>query len=143
MRKTLLPMLLVAGCVGSGAAETAPPAHFVSAAPAAKSAAGGRPASLAPGEVLELGVSPDGGATALLETPSGRERFIIIIASTRFDAERTPVSYAFELGAASEPSSSSAVSGCSLDASRWASVPVGNDAPPSGEGPTLGATRSI
>lgn len=143
VRKLFLPLLLTASCVGGGASPSAPPTQLVSAAPAAKTAAPSRPLSLAPGEVVELGVHADGSVAAALETPSGSERFILIIASTRLDAERTPVPYGIELGVDAELSPSTSVGGCSLDASRWASVPVGSEAPPSGEAPTFGATRSI
>ena len=94
--------------------------------------------SLAPGEVVELAIRADGSAAAALATPGGDERFILVIASTRFDAERTSVPYALELGAHGEPSSSNSVAGCSLDASSWASAPVSLDAPPTGEGPAQG-----
>lgn len=120
------------------------PTQLASAAPAAKlpepSAA---PLSLAPGEVVELGVRADGSVAAAFDTPSGDERFVLVIASTRFDAERTPVPYALELGAHGEASTSHGVTGCSLDATSWASSPVSVDEPPTGEGPALGTKRHL
>jgi len=144
VRRAIIPLLLLASCAGPSAAPSTTPAQLASAAPAAKAPeSSSQPLSLAPGEVVELGVRADGSAAAALETPSGDERFILVIASTRFDAERTPVPYALELGAHGEPSTSSSVAGCSLDASSWASSPVSLDAPPAGEGPALGTKRLL
>jgi hypothetical protein len=143
VRRAILPILLLASCAGPAAPSTTA-AQLASAAPAAKAPeASSQPLSLAPGEVVELGVRADGSAAAALQTPSGNERFILVIASTRFDAERTPVTYALELGAHAEPSISTGVAGCSLDASSWAYSPVSVDAPPTGEGPALGTKRFL
>jgi hypothetical protein len=144
VRKVIVSIVLLASCAGPTAAPPSLPAQLASAAPAAKTPdVHAEPLSLAPGEVIELEVRADGSAAAALATPSGDERFILVIASTRFDAERTPVTYALELGAHGEASSSSSVAGCSLDASRWASSPIAADAPPAGEGPALGAKRFL
>src|SRR5262245_27418422 len=124
VRRAIVPIVVLASCAGP-AAPSATPAQLASAAPAAKvPEVSSQPLSLAPGEVIEIGVRADGSAAVALDTPSGSERFILVIASTRIDAERTPVTYALELGAHAEPSTSSSVVGCSLDASSWASSPV-------------------
>lgn len=144
VRRLIFPMLLTASCAAPAAAPSATPAHFVSAAPAAKGIpVASRPLTLAAGEVVELGVRADGSAAAALETPTGNERFILIIASARLDAQRTPLTYALELGVQAEPSTSSSLTGCSLDASRWASSPLSSEAAPVGEGPALGTKRSL
>jgi hypothetical protein len=106
-------------------------------------AAATAPLALQPGSVVELSVSADGRAGARLATPSGSERFLIILASTRLDASAPPVSYTVSLSAAEPVSRSERVDGCALSQQRFASTALPTDPPPRGTPPRPGASRSL
>ncbi|MEY4545212.1 MAG: hypothetical protein RL685_1407 [Pseudomonadota bacterium] len=115
-----------------------------------------QPLQLEAGQVAELQVAGDGSVSGQLATPSGRERFVLILASTRFDAHSTPLPYTLALRGtqpagtqpASTPESSSAnplLTGCSLSSERFTSSALASDPPPvaSGTVPVEGATRTL
>ncbi|MEY2932321.1 MAG: hypothetical protein RL033_3070, partial [Pseudomonadota bacterium] len=120
-----------------------------------------QPLQLEAGQVAELQVASDGSVSGQLVTPTGSERFVLILASTRFDAPSTPLPYTLALRStppastppASTPPATTAVSssasplltGCSLSSARFSSSPLVSDPPPvaSGTVPVEGATRTL
>jgi hypothetical protein len=142
---TLLVACAPVACVpraGTGGAAGAPAQTSAHAA----SDASGAPAAalvLAPGEVAELHVGSDGRVEERLATPTGTERFVVILASTRFDAPAAPARYSLELGAADPSGASRLVSGCALGPDAWRGVSVSVDPVPTGEGPALGLRRTL
>jgi hypothetical protein len=100
------------------------------------------PLRLQPGEVAELGAEADGRFGVQLATPTGSERFVLILASTRFDLG-PPVTYALSPGAAPRAGQSEVQRGCSIWADAWKNVPLAPQLPPSGEGPSVGARREL
>jgi hypothetical protein len=101
------------------------------------------PLTLAPGEVAELSVSADGRASTQLATPTGSERFVVILASTRFDSSAT-TAYTLSLSAAAGAlSASHLLGGCSLSSDRFAHDALPSEPAPSGPPPLEGATRQL
>lgn len=98
---------------------------------------------LEPGEVAELAMGADGSAGERLATPTGNERFVIVIASTRFDAEPTKGDYSVAVDSGSRAGLSRVLSGCSLQGEAWAGIEVSADPPPEGEAPALGSRREL
>lgn len=142
MRTLYWFLLSTLACASAGSGVTAgSPATAASAADAAVDAA---PALLLePGQVAELAVAADGTLGERLATPTGNERFVIVLASTRFEAEAAPVDYSLTLGAARRAGVSRIVSGCSLESDAWRGVTVSSEPVPSGEGPGLGSMREL
>jgi hypothetical protein len=93
--------------------------------------------------VAELSVGVDGSAGERLATPTGNERFVIVLASTRFDAEPSPVDYSLSLEAGDRAGPSRVLSGCSLHSEPWRDVALSSDPAPDGEAPALGSTREL
>jgi hypothetical protein len=122
------------------------PAPVPAAAPLATPAAAQRPAQLARGDVADVAVS-DGRAAARLMAPSGEERFLLVIGSTRLVPD--PGSYAYRVaGGAPRPTAVSAARRtCSLGpAEAGADRPaVPPDVPRAraGSAPAVGATRTF
>jgi hypothetical protein len=98
---------------------------------------------LAPGEVAELALGADGSAGERLATPNGNERFVVILASTRFDGDLLPVPYSLALDAGVRAGQSHVVTGCATHPDAWRDVVVRSEPPPEGEGPALGSTREL
>ncbi len=99
--------------------------------------------ALAPGEVAELPVSA-GAAGARLATPTGNERFLVVLASARLDDPTASGAYDVKVGPAPPAGPApSVVTGCALTDAMWkdAMLPVEN--PPSGTGAKMGDTRTI
>ena len=139
-----LPLFL--GCVSLGCASSAPAVRAQTSAHGAASDGGGAPAAplaLGPGEVAELHVGSDGSVEERIATPTGAERFVLIVASTRFDASAAAARYSLELGAAEPSGASRLVTGCALGPDAWRGVPVSVAAAPTGEGPALGLRRTL
>jgi hypothetical protein len=119
---------------------------------------GGAPLVLQAGDVAELPVAGDGSVRALLATPGGRERFVLIVASTRFESQAPAAHYSVALDPPEPGSSAGApalpeggarrgvsriVDGCALSDASWRSVPVGTDPAPTGPAPLVGARRGL
>jgi len=121
------------------------------------------PLTLAPGQAAELSVAADGHATARLTTTTGSERFVVILASSRFDsvADAPPTAYTVQLGklhlgklpspgAADALSPHRLLDGCSFSSDSFSNerssertvTPPGNTLP-TGPAPTEGATRTL
>ncbi len=104
---------------------------------------------LAAGQVTELQVASDGSVRGHLATPSGNERFVLILASTRFDAGSAPQPYGLSLqsqdGLTNAQSATPLLSGCSLSGERFAGAALANDPPPAASraAPIEGATRTL
>jgi hypothetical protein len=97
---------------------------------------------LEPGEVAELAIGPDGHASERLATPNGGERFVIIVASTGFDAEPSPVPFELAPMSGSRVGPSRIVTDCSTSAAAWRDLDVPVEPPPEGEGPAMGSVRA-
>lgn len=97
--------------------------------------------ALAPGEVAEL--SAIDGAFAGRIATEGTERYLLVVGSTDFAAAKKQAGYAVAVGDAPAGATATLVSGCSLPSAPWADVPVPNDPPPTGTGPTVGDTRTV
>jgi hypothetical protein len=97
---------------------------------------------LEPGEVAELAIGPDGHAGERLATPSGGERFVIIVASTRFEAAPAPASFELARASGSRMGPSRIVTDCATSADVWRGVDVPLEPPPEGEGPAIGSVRA-
>ncbi len=77
------------------------------------------PLALSPGEVAELAVNGDAASVALA-TPTGNERYVLILASNDLsasgaDRRRTPCRWQI-----APASNASVLTGCSLSSSTWA-----------------------
>lgn len=96
------------------------------------------------GEVVEVRVDPNGEATARLPAPTGKERFVAIIASTRLEHAAAPFEYALTLDAPSPASPSTLVTSCALSRSAEPMAPAeAPSATPSGGAPAEAATRTL
>jgi hypothetical protein len=135
-------------CVWSLSCAGARPNLDANVAPSAsppvaqEGSAAGSPLRLAPGEVAELEMDPDGSAGLRLATPVGDERFVLILASTRFDVA-PPAGYAISLGAAERVARAELRNDCALGADAWRNVPLVVQPPPTGEGPRPSSTRQL
>lgn len=108
----------------------------------AADAGAGTVASLAPGEVVELPVTA-GVAAVRLATPTGNERFVLVLASTRFVEMDDPASYQAAARVDGFAPAPTPVTGCSLDSARWRAMTLPAETPPSGTAPAIGAERSF
>lgn len=146
--KTLALLALSCVCwLGCGAddapAGAAGAGGLGGAAGAAGSAgAGGGPLSLAPGEVAE--VELDSGSLSLeLATPSGEERFVLVLASLDLGSATTFYDYA-PASSAEASASAALVTGCTLDDAQWKDAPLSSETPPSATGAVQpGDQRSV
>jgi len=102
----------------------------------------GEPLTLAPGEVVELGVAA-GISGATVATPGGDERFVLIVASMQLDASGQEHGYELALDRAPPGAVAEPIVGCSLEPEAWQDVPLSNETPPSGDGPEVGAIKDI
>jgi hypothetical protein len=134
-------LLSTLGCSGAGAGVRADGAASAGSVDAAADAA--PPLALEPGQVAELSIGADGSAGERLATPTGNERFVIVLASTRFDADPAPVNYSLALDSGGRAGLSRIVSGCSLSSDPWRGVAMSSDPAPDGEGPRVGSTRAL
>lgn len=98
--------------------------------------------SLAPGDVGEL-VVQDGVAGEKLATPTGTERFALIVASTRFDGTKTPAAYSIATDGAQNAGPSTIVTSCSITSDAFKNQPLPSETPPSGTAVSVGAQKTI
>jgi hypothetical protein len=148
-----LAPLLISSCASASGVRTAPSAPVAPVAVPSDSAGREPPLVLQPGDVAELPVAADGRARALLATPGGGERFVVIVASTRFDSQAPPAHYSVALdsvaadsvalGSGAVAPAARTVDGCALSEEAWRSVAVSSDAAPTGPGPLVGARREL
>jgi hypothetical protein len=123
-----------------------------------EAAAAAAPLALRAGDVAELPVAADGSVRVQLATAGGSERFVLIVASTRFESQAPPAHYSVALDAAaldptaSDPAPPDAggprpaarvLDGCALSDQAWRSVPVGTEPAPTGPAPLVGARREL
>ncbi|MEO8182499.1 MAG: hypothetical protein ABI895_26985 [Deltaproteobacteria bacterium] len=104
------------------------------------------PLTLAPGQAAELSVGADGRATARLTTATGSERFVVILASTRFDSvtDAPPTRYTLSSpGPAEALSPQRVLDGCAFSSERFSTTALPTDPAPTGPAPTEGATRTL
>ena len=99
--------------------------------------------TLAPGEVAELTVSADGIASAHLSTPTGTEKFIVVLASTKFDTLGQSSGYSLNQGVALGTGEGALVTGCSLSTSPWSTRPPPAETAPTGTAADAGTTRTL
>jgi len=134
--RAFLSLLLIAGCGGDDAAM-APDAGTDGAVPDASSAF-----LLQPGEVAELVVDEDGVAGEVLATPSGTERFVLVLGSTDFELVNDALPFSITFDDAANAGPTEIVTTCSLPSGPW-STPPAVDPPPTGPAPAMGSTRDI
>lgn len=149
--RTVLPLaaLLLAGCgepaptpdASSDAAADAPRSDASTDAPVSD-AGPGAAFTMAPGEVAEVPVAA-GVAALRLATPTGAERFVLVLASTRFAELDAPATYNVLPRVDGFAPAPTLVTGCSLDESRWRATTLAPEAPPTGAAPAVGAERSF
>lgn len=115
MRRSGAPLLIALFALACGAPAPLPEAPDANAPrePAALAA----PVSLAPGDVLE--VTGEGGSFSVaLATPTGKERFVVVVGSTLLDGADASYRYRLLEPAAGAPSRSAKVA-CSAPSGRW------------------------
>ncbi|MEZ4224756.1 MAG: hypothetical protein R3B13_27640 [Polyangiaceae bacterium] len=100
------------------------------------------PLSLAPGDVAEITVN-DGAGSVQLETPTGTERFVVVLASQNLDDVTSTYSYSISTTDSAAENGGQNVTGCSLTSDVWKSKQLPAEAPPAGTGAQLGDERSI
>ncbi|HVZ36877.1 MAG TPA: hypothetical protein VG963_30840, partial [Polyangiaceae bacterium] len=99
--------------------------------------------ALAPGEVIELTVAADGHAGERLATPTGSERFVLILASTNFERDAAASDYLLARSDARRAAPSRRVTSCAVSSERFSTAPLVNDPAPVGPAPREGALRSL
>lgn len=104
-------------------------------------AVGAGPLLLQPGEVAEFVVT-DGTTVAQVRTPLGTEKFVVILASTRFDNPAKTYAYTAELDVSQSPSSGTVVQGCALSLA-WKNQVLPEETPPFGVAAKLGDKRKL
>ena len=97
---------------------------------------------LAPGEVAELAIA-DGVAGEQLATPTGNERFALVVGSTRFDGNKTEVAYSVATDGAQSAGPSTVLTGCAISDDKWKNAPLPSETPPTGTAVMVGATRKL
>jgi hypothetical protein len=107
---------------------------------------------LAPGQVADVVLTPEGRGAVRLATPGGTERFVVILASSSLSGSSEPSHYTLTLGDAPSPTPSATpseiVSGCSLSRERFATTGLSTkglatEPPPTGTPPREGDTRTL
>jgi hypothetical protein len=101
------------------------------------------PLSLAPGQVADVALTPEGRAAVRLATPGGTERFVVILASSRLSGGSEPSHYTLAPGNAPSASPTTLVAGCSLTPERFAGTVLASEPPPTGTPPREGDTRTL
>lgn len=98
--------------------------------------------ALGVGEVAELAVQ-DGVAGEQLQTPTGMEKFVVIVASTRFDGSKTPVTYSIATDGATSMGATAIANKCSITSDAFANKPLPSETPPSGSTVMVGAQKTV
>lgn len=98
--------------------------------------------ALAPGEVAEVPLA-DGTASLRLATPTGAERFVVVLASTHFDARADAHAYQTATELTAPAAVPTVVTGCSLDDARWRAMTLPTETAPTGDAPAIGTERSF
>ncbi len=122
------------GCDGRSATAPAPEPS--------KSDAGADLIALAPGNVVEVVVASD-RAAARIETRSGTEQYIAVIASTKFDSSSSTFSYSLSTERVDQPTGSRTESGCAITADDFRNTLVPVEPEPTGTPLPVGTTRSL
>jgi len=101
------------------------------------------PLQLEPGEVAELAIDSEGNTGARLATPSGAERFVLILGSTRFERDERAFPYRVAHGEVSAARASILGERCSIAGDTWRNMSLVVERPPSGVAPVSGAERAL
>lgn len=109
---------------------------------AAGAGGAGGPLALAPGDVAKLPVD-SGMAGARIATPGGNEKYVLVLASTRFDTSGDQLDYSLKLDSAPPGASAAPVTGCSVSSDPWSTTKVPKETAPSGTAVAVGTTRTI
>lgn len=138
MRSLLLPVAFFALAVGCNSSTTDTP-------DSGTPDAGGGPLLLQPGEVAELTLDGSGTAGEHLATPTGKEKFVVVLASTKMAIQGVEAGYSMSVGAAPDPSAgpTTLVTECSMSSTPWSSSPPPSETVPTGTAPAIGTTRTI
>ncbi len=134
-----LSIVLCAGCGTSSAPSAAP----VDAGTGSESPAPSGPLVLAPGEVADVPVV-EGRAAVTLASAAGTEKFVMILASTKFDASKLDYKYTVAGGVPESASGvAKPVTGCALPSDVWRDKAVAPETGPAGKAPAVGTTRTL
>src|SRR5581483_11569183 len=98
--------------------------------------------ALAPGEVAEIALQ-DGVGGERIATPSGTEKFVAIVGSTRFDGAKAAAPYSIATDSAQNAGPSTIVTDCSIKSDAWKNQPLPSETPPSGTTVMVGAKKTI
>jgi hypothetical protein len=134
---TAFGVLTAAGCSASPVSN---------ARPASSEASQTGPLTLRPGEVAELSVTPDGGVLGgTLTTVDTNERYVVIVASTKFDSSAPSVPWSVDVTGAPPGASAKVAAGCSISADAWSSAVVPPETPPTATGApvAVGTTKTV
>ena len=100
----------------------------------------GGPFALAPGEVGELTLDGTGTGGEHLATPSGNEKFVLVLASTKMVVQAAEAAYSITTDGVPEGATSTRVTGCSM--TPFTGAPPAETAP-TGTAPAIGTTKKI
>lgn len=98
--------------------------------------------SLEPGEVAEVSVV-DGRAALTLASPTGAERFVVVLASTKLDSSKETFPYALSRDDANADTEARTLTRCSLSRDAWQGKAVPVEVEPQGTAPATGTTRTL
>lgn len=101
------------------------------------------PLALQPGELAEFRVDASGRTRVRLATPTGAERFLMILGSTRLQRGEQTYGYRLARRELSAASPSELVRGCSLSSEGWKDAVLPTEPPPAGPAPAQGAARQL
>jgi hypothetical protein len=139
----LLSFILGCASASSGAHHDGVRAASESEARAAEAADAAPALALEPGDVAELAIGKDGRAGERLATPTGSERFVIVLASTDFDTSSGTVPFTLALDGGFRAGASQVVTGCATSSDTWRTVELATEPAPEGEGPGIGRAREL
>jgi hypothetical protein len=130
MRSSILAALVACSCVACSSSSSDSQA---SGPPPSDTKTPDAPASerlsLKVGDVADLTVT-DGKAGAALATGGGAEEYVVVLASTRFDASGALAPWSVTTGAVPEGAKAQIASSCSIARDAWRGKTVAAETPP-------------
>ncbi len=100
----------------------------------------GGPLAMDVGEVVELTLDGAGAGGEHIATPTGSEKFVLVLASTKMVVQGTEATYAIATDAVPDGATSNRVTGCSI--TPFSGAPPAETAP-AGTAPAIGTTKKI
>jgi len=143
MRFAFLIAVATFGVLGCGSSSSTPPQPPADTGVPEDTGTDTAPAAfaLAPGEAAEVPVN-DGIAAARLAAPTGGERFMLVVASTRLE-KATPTAYSLAFDPIQAPTPLNKLTGCSLSNDPWKTTTLPTEKEPTGTAPAVGTTKTI